>query len=405
MRMTMSNEDYPFGYCTNVHAGVTLEAAKANLEQVAVTVRQQVAPAGALPVGLWLPHRAAAQLSTGDGVARFRDWLEDRKLRAYTFNGFPQGDFHQPVVKHDVYLPTWLEGVRADYTCLLADILAGLLPDGAAGSISTLPLGWPHAPWTDDDYRRAASNLRRVAAHLHGIAERSGHEIVLAIEPEPGCVLDTAPDIIGFLERFVFDSGLGDADLIRRYITVCHDVCHSAVMFEPQEQALAAYETHGIRVGKVQVSSAIEVPWQELSAEQVVGASQQLRSFSEPRYLHQTTRRIESDASCEMVDDLPQALENWLGEAFDRKVPWRIHFHVPIYIDRFGALRATRDDIAEVVGYLEQRKASRVADRAWFSGHYEVETYAWGVLPEELQSDNLAKGIADELKYFRELHR
>ena len=34
--------------------------------------------------------------------------------------------------------------------------------------------------------------------------------------------------------------------------------------------------------------------------------------------------------------------------------------------------------------------------------HFEVETYAWNVLPPELQRDSLADGIADELKWVRE---
>ena len=32
--------------------------------------------------------------------------------------------------------------------------------------------------------------------------------------------------------------------------------------------------------------------------------------------------------------------------------------------------------------------------------HFEVETYAWGVLPPELKQPDLAVGIAEELKWF-----
>jgi hypothetical protein len=31
--------------------------------------------------------------------------------------------------------------------------------------------------------------------------------------------------------------------------------------------------------------------------------------------------------------------------------------------------------------------------------HFEVETYAWGVLPEALRKRRLADGIADELRW------
>jgi sugar phosphate isomerase/epimerase len=409
----IDQNDFPFGYCTNVHAGITLAEAQSNLQRVATAVRKQVAPHGSLPVGLWLAERAARQLSSADALAQFRDWLGARSLRAYTFNGFPQGDFHQAVVKHAVYEPNWLDGSRVEYTCVLADVLAGLLADGQAGSISTVPLGWPHRPWEVNGFTLAGSNLRRVADHLHKLAERSGHEIVLAIEPEPGCVIDTALDMIRFLEQYVFTGP--NSEVTRRHISVCHDICHSAVMFERQSDALEAYAEHGIRIGKLQVSSAIEVPWHELgeSADQRSSMLAQLLSFSEPRYLHQTTRMRVPRGRCELVDDLPIALRQWLpgatspGSAAIRATevawptePWRIHFHVPIYVDRFGLLKATRNDISEAVQVLRTKADVQVAGRPWFTGDYEVETYAWGVLPAELQIPDLAQGIARELEYF-----
>lgn len=401
--MTDQAQDFPFGYCTNVHAGLTLSDAQANLQRIAVRVRQLISPQGRLPVGLWLPERAAQQLNSLDETSRFGDWLAERALKAYTFNGFPQGDFHQRVVKHAVYEPNWLDAARVDYTCRLADILARLLSDETRGSISTVPLGWPHRRWQKDDYARAASNLQRVARHLHATAERTGREIVLAIEPEPGCVINTAAEMVQFFNEFLMAK---ESELVRRHITVCHDICHSAVMFESQETALSSYALSGIRIGKLQVSSAVEVPWPDVVSdrqreERMIA---QLLRFDEPRYLHQTTRIGEATGQLELVDDLPLALERWLPEqraAIDRTTgAWRIHFHVPIYTDRFGELHATRGDISEATAALKQRCDVEVADRPWFTGDYEVETYAWGVLPAELQVGDLAEGIARELKYF-----
>lgn len=406
----MTTCDFPFGYCTNVHPGVTLAAAQRNLEHIAVEVRRAIVPSGALPVGLWLSEKAARQLVAEDDVARFRDWLLERQLKPYTFNGFPQGDFHQPVVKHAVYEPTWLDINRVEYTCLLADILAGILPEESTGSISTLPLGWPHSNWSQDEFRMAGVNLRKVASHLRSLADNTGREIVLAIEPEPGCVLDTATDLIAFLDQFVFRDPNGfvcdnenSSEFIRRHITVCHDVCHSAVMFEPQDFALASYVDHGVRIGKVQVSSAIEVLWQEIEDGSAEAAIAQLRSFSEPRYLHQTTRLSSRTGKVELLEDLPQAVEKWLPCLNKPSDSWRIHFHVPIYVDRFGELKATRQEIFEVVRCLANRRLHKIAGRPWFTGHFEVETYAWGVLPKELSAPSLAQGIGRELDFFRSI--
>ncbi len=399
------DDDLRFGYCTNVHAGITLEDAKANLERVATQIRATLCPSGRLPVGLWLAHNAAEQLHSDRTIPQFGEWLRERGLKPYTFNGFPQGDFHQPVVKHAVYEPTWLDESRVQYTLQLADILGELI-DGSHGSISTLPLGWPHRQWQTNDFQQAGLNLQRVAAHLDQLYQSLGKEIVLAIEPEPGCVIDTATDMVAFLEQFVFDD---KRPYIRRHITVCHDICHSAVMFEPQEMALSLYLKQGVRVGKVQVSSAVEVPWHNYAQDNAAGQRtwEQLQRFSEPRYLHQTTRMAVQDATqpdqLEMVDDLPIALDSWLPEAPHAwpTTPWRIHFHVPIFVERFEQLHATRADILTAVQFFETHRDSQVDHSAWFTGDYEVETYAWGVLPPELRVDNLAGGIAKELAYFQ----
>ncbi|HAC92992.1 MAG TPA: hypothetical protein DCF63_20535, partial [Planctomycetaceae bacterium] len=55
--------------------------------------------------------------------------------------------------------------------------------------------------------------------------------------------------------------------------------------------------------------------------------------------------------------------------------------------------------------YLETHRHSQIAQRDWFTGHYEVETYAWTVLPPSLAATDLADGIANELKCFHEILR
>ncbi|MCC6510365.1 MAG: hypothetical protein IT423_14775, partial [Pirellulaceae bacterium] len=150
----------------------------------------------------------------------------------------------------------------------------------------------------------------------------------------------------------------------------------------------------------------------------------QLRTFNEPRYLHQTTRRSKQEPMLDMVDDLPIAMESWLAAAgadinlgnatqdntahgnIAQAGPWpeqawRIHFHVPIYVDTFGQLRATQADITQAVVFLEAHQEDRIEGAPWFTGDYEVETYAWGVLPAELQASSLAEGIARELQYLQ----
>src|SRR6185369_12857474 len=91
----MRTTDFSIGYCTNVHAGATLDVTRANLEKHAVAVKQRFSPERPMGVGLWLSANAAAQLVAAQGESQFRDWLAERGLVPYTLNGFPYGDFHQ----------------------------------------------------------------------------------------------------------------------------------------------------------------------------------------------------------------------------------------------------------------------------------------------------------------------
>jgi len=268
------------------------------------------------------------------------------------------------------------------------------------GSISTLPLGWPHAPWHAENFSLAAEFLLGTARYFHRLSEERGCEIVLAIEPEPGCVIDTAAEMVSFFERYLFSGH--DAELARQHLTVCHDICHSGVMFEPQCEALDRYRGAGIRIGKVQVSSAVHVPWNETTGQVQRQARllQQLASLNEPKYLHQTTRCDQSGRLDLMLEDLPLAVSRWTGDDPPNQ-PWRIHFHIPIFVEKFGELTTTRSDIGDACELLEKHRDTQISGRNWFTGHYEVETYAWPVLPAELAATDLAAGIAMELEYFK----
>lgn len=391
------------GYCTNVHAGVTLDEVRANLLAHALPVKRRVSTDGPMGVGLWFAWEAASELiREPDKIKAFRDWMANQGLLVYTINGFPYGDFHGAVVKTAVYEPTWATQERYDYTLALATILSELLPDGAdEGSISTLPLGWPapppeknqrknleHQARLDETFSTAcAARLTDLSHYLARIELDTGKCIHIDLEPEPGCCIDTAPGIVDFFERFLL--GTPDDETIRGYLRVCHDVCHSAVMFEGQGDALAAYQAAGIKVGKVQLSSAVRVCFDGMTGNERAHACSVLRGFAEDRYQHQTAVRF-TDGTTAFYADLPDALASDGNEPAGE---WRVHFHVPVYLDRFGPIQTTQSEIAECLCHLRPEHGCH---------HFEIETYAWGVLPDELKRDTLAEGIADELAWVRD---
>ena len=363
-----------------MHAGENLDRYMVSLEQYAVDVKSMMPGEQPLAIGLWLSARTASQILIENRLAEFRAFLESSGLSAFTMNGFPYGNFHGDTVKYQVYAPDWTRTERLDHTLNLIRILAKLMPEGSQASISTLPLGWPCREF---DCKKAADNLILIAELLRINELRTGKLIHLDIEPEPGCILSSSGDVVSFFKNYLLPGRL-ENDILR-YIRVCHDICHASVVFEDQQAAITNYVANGIRIGKVHISSAIEA---EISTENFQPVLDQLQTFQEDRYLHQTYIR-QSDRTV-AYDDLPRAIRD-----VDARTGGilRCHFHVPIFIEKFGHLRTTRHEILDCLQNIYKMSDCR---------HFEVETYAWTVLPDELKTKDLAQGIARELLWMQE---
>jgi len=116
-------------YCTNVHPAEDLAGIIAQFDAYAVPIRERLGT-GALGLGLWLSAPVAAELAADHVLrCRLRTELKARGLEVVTLNGFPYRAFHAPVVKRDVYRPSWAQPARREYTLGLARLLARLLPD------------------------------------------------------------------------------------------------------------------------------------------------------------------------------------------------------------------------------------------------------------------------------------
>jgi hypothetical protein len=376
------------GYCTNVHAGNTLYEIVEQLRTHAVEVMRLVSPNEPLDIGLWVPMSATGPDAwtppSHDGS--FLQTVQRLGLRPFTMNAFPFGDFHGDTVKHRVYQPDWSEDTRVLYSFECAEILVWFVGRGDTGSVSSLPIGW-RSKGDKKRVEEAGTRLRFIATNLlhpwvnSGHADLDGRWMSIDLEPEPGCILDTADDVIEFFDRELPDP------VHREHIGICHDICHAAVMFEDQTEVLRRYADAGIKVNKVQISNGPRVR-RDANQDEAIKI---LRQFVEPRYLHQTM--VRTDQSERFFDDLPKAFEE-----FDKagrggsllEGEWRVHFHLPVYLDAIGPLQTTQDQILPAI-----QAARRYHDTKFF----EVETYAWNVLPKELQMPTLAEGIARELRW------
>ena len=174
--------------------------------------------------------------------------------------------------------------------------------------------------------------------------------------------------------------------LLKKHITLCYDVCHFAIGYEPHAEIIKELKEKNIAVGKIQISAALKADLNRSAAERQE-LKKAFEQFNEPVYLHQVVAR-QSDGNLLRYLDLPEALADFENDAAQE---WRAHFHVPISIREIGLLSTTQEDILEV---LEIQKNNP------FTNHLEVETYTWEVLPEQIKLP-IAESISKELLWVK----
>jgi len=385
-------------YCLNIHPGETWAENLAAIENYAVRVRQAVAPGQRFGLGLRLSNEAARELSDPERLQAFRRFLKARDLYVFTINGFPYGRFHGTAVKENVYRPDWRTVERRDYTIRLIDILAALLPEGVSGSVSTVP--GAYKPWirTPEDVQRMCRLLAEVALHAAAVRESAGKDVCLALEPEPDCFLETTDEAIAFLAETLPGAApaLGPrlgvdpqrlVGLLARHVGVCFDTAHAAVQFEDPAESLRRIASAGVRVGKVQLSSALRL-------QNTAAALRRLGGFAEDVYLHQTRLR-HPDGSIEGFPDLPEAIAS-AGRAAGPEAELRVHFHVPLFFVEAGPLASTSSLLA--ARFWELLLCSREPHEPP-AEHLEIETYTFGVLPDELRAADVTESIRKEFEW------
>lgn len=382
-------------YCTNIHAGESWNDAFAALRLNVPVVRDactshiQGKPFG---VGLRLSRAHLDALQKEPVLAEFLAWLQAENLYVFTINGFPYGAFHGEAVKAEVYRPDWTQPERLAYTCGLASLAARFANPGEHVTISTLP--GTYKAWAPGAEPAIAKHLIDCVAHCMQVERDTNVYVAIAIEPEPCCLLETADEVVDFFARClqsesaveqlatVSGSSLAHARAaMARHLGVCHDVCHSAVEFEPALLAVKQYAAAGIPVLKVQLSSALRL------APATAEARASLAAFDEPVYLHQVVRRNQS-GELQRYTDINEAVS--LDDDVDAE--WRVHFHVPVFLDAMEHFGTTQSVLAELLDAQANQS---------ISPHLEVETYTWDVLPEAYRGVPVTDAIARELDWVR----
>jgi sugar phosphate isomerase/epimerase len=362
-------------YCTNIHPAETWLETFTVLKTHVLAVRDRLRAQGILAhrdpfaIGLRLSALAARELLTGHHLAEFRDWLADTNTYVFTINGFPYGSFHGARVKEQVFKPDWTTPERVAYTKDLFLILAAIARPGTGASVSTLP--GSHKSFHADE-SEIITHLIHLADWLAALAQETGLDLHLGLEPEPLGHFENTAETLAFFARLT--AAAERPELIRRHIGVNYDACHFALEYDAARSSLDSLLAAHIRISKIHLSSALVLDPQDSAARLA------LRSFDEPIYFHQALLKNQDGIITRFID-LPEFFHAVETEAIDLSTSseLRVHFHIPLDAEPAPPLRSTRHETREVLAWREANPHA--------CQHYEIETYTWGVLPTHLQRD------------------
>jgi hypothetical protein len=383
-------------YSTLVHPADTWEQLWDSVNRYLPAVKRRVSPNEPFGVCLRLSPDSANTLARQPAeLSRLKAFLAENDMYVFTANAFPYGAFKGERVKEQVYEPDWRTEERASYTMRVADVLAALAPPDIQPSIQSPPLGYKPrvtGPEVVESYTR---RLHTVVAYLADLEARTGRTVTLALEPEPSCYLELTDELIGYFKNHLYskasvkalskETGWPEAKsdaVLHKHLGAVYDICHQAVEYETIPESLESLRKAGVPVLKLQPASALRIP--KMTAE----IAEALRAFDDPIYLHQTIERHEGRLSHFL--DLPAALAAWKKNPIPSE--WRIHFHVPVFLDEVNLFKTTRDAIEQA---LKVHKANPL------SAHIEIETYTWDVLPETLKTGDIVDYVVRELEWVR----
>lgn len=288
------------GYALNVFPAETLADVWKFLEHEVLEIKARVFPDEIFPIELRFSERIVHDL-TCDEVARLKYFLDTHDLALVSVNAFVMPHFHGERVKERVYLPAWNESdARLRFTKSCVDVLAQLAP----GASISVPFG-ALKPVTMDE---VAPNILKAAEYA------TRHDCILALEPEPGLCVETTEEVIEFFKRFAPAAGVN------------FDLSHQLVQFEDLTTSVRQLQTAGIRIAKIHVSNAAEMP--------------ELKPFFEDSiYLHQVCGVDATGNRAFFSLDWPATPPTGIAQ-------YRVHYHLPVFSAENSTLREVEKFLA-----------------------------------------------------------
>ena len=336
-------------------------------------IKRRVFPDEVFPIELRFSEQFIRELTPGR-VAQLQTFFAAHGLALVTVNAFVMPHFHGAPVKERAYLPAWhASDARLNFTNRCVDLLAELGAPPLEGEAPAEPsasarreacppnrlpsVSVPFGALKPVSLEAVAPNILKAGEH----AARQG--CVVALEPEPGLCVETTEEVLKFFSAYVPKE-------LRASLGVNFDLSHQLVQFEDLRRSFEQLQAAGIRIAKIHVSNAAELP--------------ELRSFyNDSIYLHQVTGLTATGQRTFFSLDWPASTPADI-------VKYRCHYHLPVFPTEFPST------LGEVEEFLRHPGTQALEHLTPFI----IETYTW---PEQLRGrQHLVDNICRELHWVRE---
>lgn len=375
--MLLKNK-YHLTYCSNIFKEKTWKNLFCKLKKYITNLRKFFIKKH-IGLSLCLSNSLTNEIKKPDNISSLKTWLKKNSLYISSINGFVYQTFHQKSIKENIYLPDWTSKKRLIFTQNIIHILKNIIKKNHDGSISTLPISYKL--WTKDNHKhyvlyKTSKHLSDLLILLINIKKQTKNIIHLDIEPEPQCTIETYKETHAFFEHWLLP--ICKKHLIPKYkkqhlithiykhIKICYDICHFSVNFENHKEILNSIKQSKIKIGKIQISSALKI---DLNNNNKTSQLKTLLALQNSPFLHQTTEKVAN--KIKKYPDVKYILETFKQKA---QGELRIHCHISIHEKIYKNIETT---------YQETQETLKVFLKTLHIKHIEIETYTHNIIYED----------------------
>lgn len=349
------NKKYIITYCSNIFKTKSFEKLISNIKKYTDELKNNKKN-----ISLCLSKALLNDIIKKNNIKKIILLQKDKQIYISSINGFVYQDFHKKYIKEKIYLPDWTSKYRLLYTKNIILLIEKLNINKV--SISTLPLSYKN--WSiKKQYPmiiyKSIKNITKIITHTKLIN--------ISIEPEPYCLLECYSDVIKFYDNWIKKITKKN----NKYIGLCYDICHFSVIFDKHEITLKSFKQKKIKIGKIQISSALKIiiPKKNIYIKLLLST---LSKIKRSNFLHQCI--IKNKNTIRQYNDVLNMIKKI---TYEKNSEIKIHCHIPIYKKKFKYFNTTHSETKKVINYIKKNNTSQNLEIESYTYHFFFKKFCY----------------------------